>query len=146
VHHSRSQDIDSALTQPKKVAYLEETIRAMEQGQLKIRVRSIENEQALSRLALSTELTHKMLLASVLLNLGLAGVGVVPRMVWFVGAAGMGAQALVTHSISEPGHYAGGAGGVMPVGQWRRNAVRFRQLDRLAARLVRLEKANDSTN
>lgn len=97
VHHSRSQDIDSALTQPKKVAYLEETIRAMEQGQLKIRVRSIENEQALSRLALSTELTHKMLLASVLLNLGLAGVGVVPRMVWFVGAAGMGAQALVTN-------------------------------------------------
>jgi hypothetical protein len=69
----------------------------MEQGQLKIRVRSIENEQALSRLALSTELTHKMLLASVLLNLGLAGVGVIPRTVWFVGATGVGAQALLTN-------------------------------------------------
>lgn len=58
----------------------------------------------------------------------------------------IGAQALVSQSISKPGHYAGGAGGVMPVAQWRRNAVRFRQLDRLAARLARVEKANDSTN
>lgn len=58
----------------------------------------------------------------------------------------IGANALVTHSIQTPGHYAGGAGGVMPVAQWRRNAVRFRQLDALAMRLAQLEKATDSTN
>lgn len=58
----------------------------------------------------------------------------------------IGAQALVTQSITTPGHYAGGAAGVMPVAQWRRNAVRFRQLDRLATRLAHLEKPNDSTN
>ena len=30
----RASDIDTAITQPKKVAYLEQTVRAMEQGQL----------------------------------------------------------------------------------------------------------------
>ena len=29
-------------TQPRKIAYLEETMRAIEQGQLKIRVRSLK--------------------------------------------------------------------------------------------------------
>jgi len=88
----RASDIDTAITQPKKVAYLEQTVRAMEQGQLKIRVRSIENEQALARLALSGEVTNKLLASSILLNLGLAGVGAVPRAVWFAAAAVMGAQ------------------------------------------------------
>merc|ERR1712123_270715 len=41
-----SEDVDIAISQPRKVAYLEETMRAMETGQLKIRVRSLENEQA----------------------------------------------------------------------------------------------------
>eukprot|EP00967_Tisochrysis_lutea_P085285 scaffold119642_cov30-Tisochrysis_lutea.AAC.1 len=69
----------------------------MEQGQLKIRVRSIENEQALSRLALSNDLTNKLLVASVLLNLGLAGVGAIPRAVWLVGAGVMGLQAFAAN-------------------------------------------------
>lgn len=38
-------DIDTAISQPRKVAYLEQTIRSIEQGSLKIRVRSLENEQ-----------------------------------------------------------------------------------------------------
>lgn len=52
----------------------------------------------------------------------------------------IGAKALVTHSIQIPGAYLGGAGGVMKAADWRRNAVRFRQLDALARRLQALEQ------
>ncbi len=52
----------------------------------------------------------------------------------------IGANALVTHSIRIPGAYLGGAGGVMKAADWRRNAVRFRQLDALARRLQSLEQ------
>merc|ERR1711957_663431 len=69
-----SEDVDIAISQPRKVAYLEETMRAMETGQLKIRVRSLENEQALSRLQLSTDVGNKLLVASLLLNLALGRV------------------------------------------------------------------------
>ena len=66
----RVADVNTAITQPKKVAYLEQTVRAMEQGNLKIRVRSLENEQALQRLTLSQGITNKLLVATVLLNIG----------------------------------------------------------------------------
>src|SRR5579863_3075286 len=49
------------------------------------------------------------------------------------------AMTLVTHSITEPGVYSGS----LPMDtqqQWRKNSVRFRQLDAMARRLVRLEK------
>lgn len=52
----------------------------------------------------------------------------------------IGAKALVTQSITVPGAYLGGAGGVMKAADWRRNAVRFRQLDALARRLQALEQ------
>ena len=52
----------------------------------------------------------------------------------------VGANALVTQSIRIPGAYLGGAGGVMKAADWRRNAVRFRQLDALARRLQALEQ------
>ncbi|KAA0012126.1 UDP-3-O-(3-hydroxymyristoyl)glucosamine N-acyltransferase [Billgrantia pellis] len=48
-------------------------------------------------------------------------------------------MSLVTNSIHEPGVYSSGTG-AMPNAQWRRNAVRFKQLDDIARRLVRLEK------
>merc|ERR1712070_683563 len=63
----RTKDIDTAISQPKKVAYLEQTLRSMEQGSLKIRVRSLENEQALSRMQLDNAVTQKMLIASIFL-------------------------------------------------------------------------------
>lgn len=88
----RSQDIDVAISQPKKVAYVEETIRAMEQGTLKIRVRSLENEQALGRLALQQSNTNNLLLASLLLNVGLSPLSPLPSLVWFLGAGVFGAQ------------------------------------------------------
>lgn len=88
----RAEDIDTAITQPKKVAYLEQTVRSIEQGNLKIRVRSLENEQALARLALSQGITNKLLLASLFLNLGIARVGIAP-VAWLAAAAICGAQA-----------------------------------------------------
>ena len=39
-------DINSAITSPKKIAYIEETMRSIESGNLKIRVRSLECERA----------------------------------------------------------------------------------------------------
>ncbi|VEU36280.1 unnamed protein product [Pseudo-nitzschia multistriata] len=63
-----TKDIETAVTSPKKVAYIEETLRSMEEGTLKIRVRSLENEKALERMALTQERTENVLLATMLLN------------------------------------------------------------------------------
>lgn len=89
----RPTDIDMAITQPKKVEYLEQTIRAMEQGDLKIRVRSLENERALARLSLGQSVTNKLLCSALLLNVGLAGATPIPAAVYLTGAALVGAQA-----------------------------------------------------
>jgi len=48
----------------------------------------------------------------------------------------IGAMSLVTHSISEPGEYASGTP-LQPKREWRKNAARFGQLDRLARILLR---------
>jgi len=89
----RTEDINAAIMQPKKVAYLEQTVRAMEQGTLKIRVRSLENEQALARLALSQQVTNKLLVAGLFLNVALAGATRVPAALFYAGATLFGAQA-----------------------------------------------------
>ena len=49
-------------------------------------------------------------------------------------------MSLVTNSIHEPGVYSSGTG-AMHNAQWRKNAVRFKQLDDMAKRLARLERA-----
>lgn len=46
---------------------------------------------------------------------------------------------MVTHSISEPGAYSSGTA-MQPAGDWKKNAVRFRQLDDMAKRIRALEK------
>ncbi len=48
-------------------------------------------------------------------------------------------MAMVTRSLKEPGIYSSGTG-VEPNRNWRRNVVRFRQLDDMAQRLKTLEK------
>nr|WP_245977777.1 UDP-3-O-(3-hydroxymyristoyl)glucosamine N-acyltransferase [Kushneria sinocarnis] len=53
-------------------------------------------------------------------------------------------MSLVTNSIHEPGVYSSGTGS-MPNDLWRRNAVRFKQLDRMARRLARLERGEGSS-
>jgi len=62
-------DINDAVTSPRKIAYIEETVRAMESGTLKIRVRSLENEKSLERMELTQTRMENILLASVLLNI-----------------------------------------------------------------------------
>ena len=51
-------------------------------------------------------------------------------------------KTLVAASIRQPGMYSG-ALTLDETGRWRRNAARFRQLDDLARRLRRLERAVD---
>lgn len=48
-------------------------------------------------------------------------------------------MSLVTNSIETPGVYSSGTG-AMANQQWRKNAVRFKQLDEIARRLTKLEK------
>ena len=55
----------------------------------------------------------------------------------------IGSNALVTKSITLPGAYLGGAGGVMRAEDWRKSAVRFRQLDAMARRIKALEEQLD---
>ena len=51
----------------------------------------------------------------------------------------IGGMAMVTRSIKEPGAYASGTG-LLGARDWRKNAVRFRQLDDIAKRLKAMEK------
>jgi len=49
------------------------------------------------------------------------------------------AKSLVTHSIKEAGVYSAGTP-LEPSQQWRKNSIRFKQLDKMAKRLTALEK------
>ncbi len=46
----------------------------------------------------------------------------------------------VTNSIDKPGAYGGPPNTAEPVSRWRKNSVRYRQLDEIARRLRRLER------
>ena len=61
-------DLETAVMQPRKVQYIEETIRDMASGDLKIRTRSLENEAALKRLNLRQSLSEKLILSVLCLN------------------------------------------------------------------------------
>ena len=50
-------------------------------------------------------------------------------------------MAMITKSITKAGAWSSGGVGTMPVKEWRKNTVRFRQLDDMARRLRSLEKA-----
>lgn len=89
-----SEDINTAVTSPKKIAYIEETLRSMESGNLKIRVRSLENEKTLERMNLTQSRMENILLATVFLNVaGFASRAVIGG-VGYVGAAFFAIQAL----------------------------------------------------
>ena len=51
------------------------------------------------------------------------------------------AMTLVSGSISTPGSYSSGTA-MSPTKNWRKNAARFRQLDSLATRLIKLERTH----
>lgn len=50
-------------------------------------------------------------------------------------------KSMVSASISEPGSYSSGTP-LAPTKDWRKNAARFRQLDTLATRLIKLERTH----
>merc|ERR1719379_1065627 len=66
------RDIDTAVRAPTKIAYIEETVRAMETGELRIRVRSLENETAIERLQLKADASDSLLVASIFANAAFA--------------------------------------------------------------------------
>lgn len=88
-------DINDAVTSPRKIAYIEETIRSMESGSLKIRVRSLENEKSLERMELTQGRMENILLASLLLNIAGLASGPVFSSIGILGAANFGFQAFM---------------------------------------------------
>jgi len=92
------EDISTAVTSPKKVAYIEETLRNIESGNLKIRVRSLENEKALERMSLTQGRMENVLLSSVLLNVAGIATGPISTTLGICGAAYFGFQAFVTNT------------------------------------------------
>jgi len=62
------KDIATAVMSPRKIEYIEETLRSMSAGELKIRVRSLENEKALERMQLTQSRTENIMLATICLN------------------------------------------------------------------------------
>ncbi|GMH75538.1 hypothetical protein TrLO_g7240, partial [Triparma laevis f. longispina] len=61
-------DVETAVSSPRRIRYVEETLRQMEEGNLKIRVRSLENEKQLERMALTQSNMLNLLIASLALN------------------------------------------------------------------------------
>ncbi|KAL9189641.1 hypothetical protein ACHAXT_009316 [Thalassiosira profunda] len=88
-------DVFTAVTSPKKIAYIEETLREMERGDLKIRVRSLENEKALERMSLNQGKMEKLLVASLLLNLAGVASSRILRSAGVAGAVAFGLQAFL---------------------------------------------------
>jgi predicted unusual protein kinase regulating ubiquinone biosynthesis (AarF/ABC1/UbiB family) len=87
------KDVETAITSPRKIAYIEETLRSIEEGSLKIRVRSLENEKALERMALTQSRSEFLLLAIIFLNVAgfatkrlLTGAGYIGFVVFIVQA------------------------------------------------------------
>ena len=82
---------------------------------------------------------------------GIAGSAVIGKRCILAGAVGVAdhvsicddvhltGMAMVTGSIDKPGMYSSGTG-LLPTAEWRKAAVRFRQLDDLAKRVKALEK------
>jgi len=91
-------DINTAVTSPKKIAYIEETLRAMENGTLKVRVRSLENEKALERMSLTQGRMENLLLSSVLLNVAGLASGPIGTAVGSIGAALFGFKAFMANA------------------------------------------------
>lgn len=95
------EDINSAVSSPKKIAYIEETMRSIEEGNLKIRVRSLENEKALEKMELTQQRMENILLASLSLNvagISIAAGPVLLSSVSLVGATFFSIQALLSNA------------------------------------------------
>jgi len=68
----RPEDINAVVTQPRQVAYMTNVIKKLEQGDLKLRTRSLESERAFERQQLVQSAQGKLIVASALANAGIA--------------------------------------------------------------------------
>jgi len=68
----RPKDISDAVQGPRKVAYVEDFIRRLEQGEFQIRVRDTESERYLQRVTIEQRNLHTLFTVALLLNMGLA--------------------------------------------------------------------------
>lgn len=91
-------DINTAVTSPRKIAYIEETMRSIEAGNLKIRVRSLENEKSLERMSLTQSRMENVLVASLLLNLASVMARPVVSSVSLAGGIFFALQALISNT------------------------------------------------
>ena len=91
-------DILKAVSSPKKIAYIEETLRGMERGELKIRTRSLENEKALERMSLNQNKMEQLLIASFLLNFAGVASSRLLRSAGIVGAVAFALQAYIANT------------------------------------------------
>lgn len=67
----RNKDISDLVTQPRKTAYIEDTLRRMESGDLRLRVRVLESERAFKRVSLMQNNMALGLAAATLTNMAL---------------------------------------------------------------------------
>lgn len=67
----RPIDLYNTISQPRKIAAMEDILTRMEQGELKLRVRVLESERAFERMNLVQSNVMNALLATVLLNVGI---------------------------------------------------------------------------
>jgi predicted unusual protein kinase regulating ubiquinone biosynthesis (AarF/ABC1/UbiB family) len=93
-----ADDINTAVTSPKRIAYIEDTLRSMEGGSLKIRVRSLENEKALERMAMTQGRMENVLLASLMINVAGVMTGPIVTTVGVAGSAFFGFQAFMANT------------------------------------------------
>eukprot|EP00172_Hildenbrandia_rubra_P003227 Plantae.Rhodophyta-Hildenbrandia_rubra.ctg4899.p1 GENE.Plantae.Rhodophyta-Hildenbrandia_rubra.ctg4899~~Plantae.Rhodophyta-Hildenbrandia_rubra.ctg4899.p1 ORF type:complete len:635 (-),score=129.55 Plantae.Rhodophyta-Hildenbrandia_rubra.ctg4899:1772-3676(-) len=64
----RRQDIEAVVTQPRKTAYIEKTLKRMEAGDLRLRVRVLESERSFKRMSLMQENMGMAIIAAMLTN------------------------------------------------------------------------------
>lgn len=67
----RNEDIRDLVTQPRKTAYIEETLRRMESGDLRLRVRVLESERAFKKVSLMQSNMALAIAAATLANMAL---------------------------------------------------------------------------
>lgn len=67
----RRQDISAVVTQPRKISYIDETLRRMESGDLRIRVRVLESERAFKKVVLMQNNMALAMAATTLSNMAL---------------------------------------------------------------------------
>lgn len=67
----RNKDFEALVTQPRKTAYIEETLKRMESGDLRLRVRVLESERAFKRVSLMQNNMALALAATTLSNMAL---------------------------------------------------------------------------